>query len=314
MSVFDVEGHPIDTWVDEPGRFVAPTGIAFDSNGFVYVSDDGRNDVQRFTSQGELVGSIQGHEPEWDNFYWVPDVAVGKSGLIYVPDSGWPYGRLLEFWYQGTMVRASVPSMELFVDGERFVGSELFPWPEESVHEITTTASQFPEPGVRYDFQDWNGNSGISQSIIATNPPGSHLAKFRRSFRLDYEIIGDGSIEPASGWYLEGTPIPVIPHAGPNSGFCEWAGNGIGSYTGRNLIPIIQMHGPITETGIFRRYGFDFTISASDTDPFAISAEPANEARNLYLWLTCADRGLSAFEADVSGSLEPLAFIPADGV
>ncbi len=59
-----------------------------------------------------------------------------------------------------------------------------------------------------------------------------------------------------------------------------------------------------------RSNGYDFTISASDTDPFATSAAPSGGARNLYLWLTCADRGLSAFEADVAGSLTPLAFVP----
>jgi hypothetical protein len=45
-----------------------------------------------------------------------------------------------------------------------------------------------------------------------------------------------------------------------------------------------------------------------------VSAAPTNGPRNLYFWLTCADRGLSALEADVSGSLEPLAFIPSQGV
>jgi hypothetical protein len=74
------------------------------------------------------------------------------------------------------------------------------------------------------------------------------------------------------------------------------------------------MRAPILERAEFKRRGYDFTISASDRDPFAVSAAPAGGNRKLYLWMTCGDRGLAAFEADVSGSLERLAFCPAPGV
>jgi hypothetical protein len=74
------------------------------------------------------------------------------------------------------------------------------------------------------------------------------------------------------------------------------------------------MSSPIVEHLSLRKIGVDFTISTSNTDPFAVVAPPAGGVRNLYLWLTCADRGVSAFEADVAGSLQPFAFVPAENV
>jgi DNA-binding beta-propeller fold protein YncE len=318
VNAFDSNGSLLDTWGSQgsgPGQFREPSGIDIDADGFVYVSDSERNDVQRFTAEGELVGIIHAGVPESPASIEPYDVAVASNGYIYVADLVWyDWSHILEYWYEGTMVRASEPDLEVFVDGERFVGANVLQWPEGSMHEITTTASQFPEQGLRYDFKDWNGAIDVSQSIMAESPPRSYTASFQRSYRLDFEIEGQGTITPPAGWYVEGSSLQVSPSAEEHYQFDEWVGSGPGSYTGRAPTPSIQMNGPIVQQAIFHRHGFDFTISASDSDPFAVTAEPANGSRNLYLWLTCADRGLSALEADVSGSLEPLAFVPAPDV
>ncbi|HET7473791.1 MAG TPA: NHL repeat-containing protein [Candidatus Limnocylindrales bacterium] len=42
----------------DPGQFVSPVGIALDDGGYLYVSDDGRNDVQVFTTGGTYVRTV----------------------------------------------------------------------------------------------------------------------------------------------------------------------------------------------------------------------------------------------------------------
>jgi hypothetical protein len=61
------------------------------------------------------------------------------------------------------------------------------------------------------------------------------------------------------------------------------------------------------------RAGYSFSVSASDTDPGAVQANATQSHRRLYLWLICGDDPLSAFEAQVTGSLEVLSFMPLGG-
>jgi hypothetical protein len=70
----------------------------------------------------------------------------------------------------------------------------------------------------------------------------------------------------------------------------------------------------VIESPAFQPFGFNFSISASSTDPFVNVASPTGAVRNLYFWVTCAEEGLSAFEGSVTGELPPLAFTPAPQV
>jgi len=310
---FDSNDQLVDMWGSNgsgPGQFRHPNGIDVDAEGYVYISDAENHRIQRFTPNGNLVSVIDGSQPLPVQFS-PQDVCVGSNGFVYTGDG---ICSLLEFWYAGTMVRASDPSIEISVDGERFVGANVFRWPAGSIHEISTIATQFPTPVVRYEFDDWDGDPAVSKSIVATDPPSAHTAHFRRSYQLTYDIEGAGSCTPPPGWYPEGVQHSLAAQPDESFALSEWIGEGPGSYTGRLASPAIRMNGPIVERVIFRKYGADFTISASDTDPFAVSALPAGGVRNLYFWLTCSGQGVSAFEADVSGSLEPLAFVPATNV
>jgi hypothetical protein len=107
-------------------------------------------------------------------------------------------------------------------------------------------------------------------------------------------------------------PITAIPN--PGFAFESWTGSGNGSYTGAENPATIVMNGPITESAAYHPFGFNFSISASSTDPFVNASPPAGTIRSLHLWTTCAEEGLSAFQGTVTGSLAPLAFAPATGV
>lgn len=60
--------------------------------------------------------------------------------------------------------------------------------------------------------------------------------------------------------------------------------------------------------------GYEFSISASDTDPEVNTSTPTGGVRSLYLWMVCTDDGLAAFEAGVTGTLSVLGFNPLNDV
>lgn len=80
-----------------PGQFRAPTGIAVDARGRVWVADTGNDRVQAFTGDGDLVRVLAGRlkAPE--------GVAVDPAGNVYVADTG--NGRVVQFSWWGGFLR-----------------------------------------------------------------------------------------------------------------------------------------------------------------------------------------------------------------
>lgn len=60
--------------------------------------------------------------------------------------------------------------------------------------------------------------------------------------------------------------------------------------------------------------GYDFTISASATDPQETEASSTGGIRQLYLWMVCANPGLAALECQATGTLSIMGFEPLNGV
>jgi DNA-binding beta-propeller fold protein YncE len=80
-----------------PGQFRAPSGIAVDTRGRVWVADTGNDRVQAFTRDGSLVRVLAGRlkAPE--------GVAVDAAGHVYVADTG--NRRVVQFSWWGGFVR-----------------------------------------------------------------------------------------------------------------------------------------------------------------------------------------------------------------
>ncbi len=310
---FRLDGEPVAVWTippKVPGTPSTGSDIEVDGEGHVYVSDRVSNRFLEFDGMGALLGEWG---PPSDLAYQCGGL---ESGFAVTPD-GLVYANLrwsiLKYWYSGTMVRASDQSLELFVDDERYLGSMVFRWDPGSVHEISTTPVQYPAAGTRFDFAGWSNGGGLSQTVVIPETPPTFTAQFDKSYWLDVPIE-HGTVELASSWQPEGSVLDLHPTPEEHYDLSEWLGEGAGSYTGRHHVATVRMDGPIVQRPVFKKHGFDFTISASDTDPFATSAAPSGGVRNLYLWVTCADRGIAAFEADVAGSLTPLAFVPQPNV
>ncbi|SFW60462.1 NHL repeat-containing protein [Amycolatopsis australiensis] len=80
-----------------PGQFRAPSGIAVDAHGRVWVADTGNDRVQAFTRDGALVRVIAGRlkAPE--------GIAVDAAGNVYVADTG--NRRVVQYSWWGGFVR-----------------------------------------------------------------------------------------------------------------------------------------------------------------------------------------------------------------
>jgi hypothetical protein len=76
----------------------------------------------------------------------------------------------------------------------------------------------------------------------------------------------------------------------------------------------VALCGSLVLSGTAFASGYEFSISASATDPFVNTSAPTNGIRNLYLWVTCVEDGLSAFEAGVSSNVSLLGFAVQNGV
>lgn len=73
--------------------FNAPTGLTVASDGMIYVADNQNHRIRRITPAGEVI-SIAGQRPGFADgvgdaaqFYEPTDVAVSKSGIVYVADT-----------------------------------------------------------------------------------------------------------------------------------------------------------------------------------------------------------------------------------
>ena len=87
IQVFTAEGkflHMFGRRGRARGELDSPVGVAVDTSGMVYVSEEGNHRVSLFTSEGRFVTSFgrRGKKPgEFDCPY---GLAVDNSGVVYV--------------------------------------------------------------------------------------------------------------------------------------------------------------------------------------------------------------------------------------
>jgi DNA-binding beta-propeller fold protein YncE len=112
IKVFDKSsGEMVKTIGDkgEPSqRLDRPTNLAFDSQGYLYVTDIGRFQVVKFDRDGHFKSTIGKAGDNWGHFARPKGIAIDKSGLVYVVDSAFNNvqvfnnsGRLLLFFGEG---------------------------------------------------------------------------------------------------------------------------------------------------------------------------------------------------------------------
>jgi hypothetical protein len=204
-------------------------------------------------------------------------------------------------------------------DGVWYTAPHRFFWDLGSIHGVRIDQLQWI-PGLdgRQRFTAWS-NGHTARSFIYTanhGSPDTVTAFFTPEFQLTFVADVGGSTTPEPDWFDPGTEVEI--EAIPDFGyvFDHWIGFGAGSYTGPDNPVTVTMNESIRQRPLFSPigHGYDFTISASDTDPDVQIASPAGGMRNLYLWATCNERGITAMEFDAVGTLDPIAFVPLNGV
>ncbi|MEZ5066487.1 MAG: T9SS type A sorting domain-containing protein [bacterium] len=216
--------------------------------------------------------------------------------------------------YVGTSVYGSdLPSIR--VDGVSVPASGHFEWEPGSVHHLE--ANHVPtQPGERWSFHGWDPErAGAFELVVPEIAIGLH-ADFRYEYEVTVEVEGGGTATPGSHWVPRWTRVDFAAMPDPGWRFAHWTGSdelpGAPDVREAEFTRVIE-HG-VRYTAHFVRDGLTFTLSASDTDPFATESQPTHGLRDLHLWAGCLDRGLSAFEAGVEGSIQVLGFEPADGM
>jgi tripartite motif-containing protein 71 len=85
------------------GQLNAPSDVAVDANGNIYVAEAGSHRVQVFTGDGEFVRSFGSYGMGESQFIAPRSIAVDKNGNIYVSDNN---ARLQIFTNEGTFIRS----------------------------------------------------------------------------------------------------------------------------------------------------------------------------------------------------------------
>ena len=117
IQKFDGNGNFMMTWgsycrtdtnndgsADQPcnGLFARPSGIAIDSNDYVYVVDYDNNRIQKFDNNGNFIAKW-GSRGYGDGQFWDPNgIAVTSNGFVYVADTG--VSRIKKFDSNGTFI------------------------------------------------------------------------------------------------------------------------------------------------------------------------------------------------------------------
>lgn len=206
------------------------------------------------------------------------------------------------------------PGLPVRADGITYISPAVFNWAIGSVHTVAVDSIIPNGPDVRHRYLSWSDNQPRQHSITVPPTPLLVFATFRHELRLQMIDLPEGHSIPATGWHTPGSVVYIRALGNPGFAFDSWTGTGNGSYTGETNAVTVTMHEPLTQTPSFRPFGFEFSISASASDPFVNTATPTGTLRELTLWMTCGEEGLSAFQARAIGSLNPIAFSPAPGV
>jgi DNA-binding beta-propeller fold protein YncE len=105
--VFNPDGSFVKSWGDVPYRLAH--GIRIDKDGFIWVTDNTDNFIQKFSPDGKLLMTVgrkgmAGDNASQDAFDGPADVFVAPNGDFYVAD-GYRNSRVVQFSKEGKFIR-----------------------------------------------------------------------------------------------------------------------------------------------------------------------------------------------------------------
>ncbi|MBZ0267958.1 hypothetical protein K8I85_07370 [bacterium] len=210
------------------------------------------------------------------------------------------------------------PGRTVLVRGEPVITPATFFWQKHLDMLVDADAPQEVAPGQRYRFVSWSDGGAEEHYVPVSTSPVELTVTYAFEYQLSFEQEPHATFLPGDSWHAPGTVLTIEAIPDWEWAFAGWTGTGAASYTGPDNPTVITLDSPVHEdaliTEAFAGHGYDFSISASSTDPHANVAPPTNTSRVLYLWGTCLQRGLAAFEAAVTGTLPLAGFFPEPGI
>jgi DNA-binding beta-propeller fold protein YncE len=105
--VFNPDGSFVKSWGDVPYRLAH--GIRIDKDGFIWVTDNTDNFIQKFSADGKLLMTVghkgvAGDNKSQDGFDGPADVFVAPNGDFFVAD-GYRNSRVVQFTKDGKFIR-----------------------------------------------------------------------------------------------------------------------------------------------------------------------------------------------------------------
>ena len=285
-----VTAQPGGSATPEGGQFVGGTVIpleAIPDPGYIFTS---------WTGQGN--GSYTGTNP-------TPQITMNG-----------PISEEAGFRYHGGTVH-----VEMHVVGDGTAA------PPTGEYTILTPLHLSAVPGEGSTFDRWVGEGQGSytgpepQATAFLFGPITETAHFAVGgvYPLTMTATPGGVVTPTSGDRTAGSTFDIL--ATPFSGFrfMEWQGEGTDAYSGPEARASITMHSAIMEHAIFEadtslEHGYEFSLSASDSDPFVNFSPAPGGIRAVHLWLTCSQLGISAMECGVQSTLPIYGFTPGRDV
>lgn len=211
----------------------------------------------------------------------------------------------------GVIVQPPVDDVPYTVDGASYVGRHRLDLAIGSTHTFAVATQTLVSPGTRRDLVKWSDNGAASHEIeIPSVGIGLQFEVETRHFVET--IVDEGGSATTSAWIKPGSEVTLSAVPAEGYRFVKWSHLASTDWREDVLEPewTHAVTGPESWKAVFMREGLVLTISASGTDPWANADAPANGPRQLWLWAPCLDRGISALEADVAGSLTATTFIP----
>jgi len=210
-------------------------------------------------------------------------------------------------------VGTNVPGLAVTVDGQPYVAPAAFVWPRGSQHTVSTDSLQAGATGTRYRYLSWSDGGAIAHTFTVPDSALTVTASFATDHYLTFHAAGSGTVTPGEGWWQEGSVVPIQAFPEPYYILATWTGTGAGSYTGTQNPATIAMDGPIHELADFQRISHEVSLSLSGTDPGVTTGAPVGVGY-VYLWVVCStDDGIISLEADLTGTIQAIAFLPVPG-
>jgi len=142
------------------------------------------------------------------------------------------------------------------VDDQSYTTTQTFRWVTGSNHTLSVNPSQEGESGVRYIYGSWSDGGERSHTYTVENSDATITANFQTQYYLT--ILSEHGTVSGEDWYDAGSQAEFSIQSDIESGgegtryiFTDWAGVGVGSYSGEGIVHSVTMTNPLTETAVW---------------------------------------------------------------